>query len=380
MKKIIHFSVANTKSGITQYVLNNWKYIDKSRFRFDVVTFGGKLDFQEGLEAEGGKVFYVKYRAEENLGEFRNEISQLLRAGYDAIHLHTSYWKSFELEKLAKNAGIPKIIVHSHNTAVFDDDGREEKEKQHYMLRNMLEPDMATDYWACSKTAAKWLYADKICPEKIHILKNAVDIDSFVYNEQIRKSYRDRLQWNDKFIIGHVGRFSYQKNHVFLINLFKKVAEANANARLLLIGKGPLEEQVRSMVYAYGLSDKIYFAGACSDVYCWIQAMDLFCLPSRFEGFPIVAVEAQAAGVTSILSNTITEEVKIVKNITYLPLVEDIWRKEIEEKMNCNLMTDVHERMITSQMLKQQGYDIRDSIKELEQLYEGNRIVIDNNL
>lgn len=370
MKKIIHFSLANAKGGITQYVLNNWKYIDKSRFQFDVVTFGGKLDFQEELEAEGCKVYYVKHRAENNLGEFRDEISRILRNGYDAIHLHTSYWKSFELEKLAKKAGIPQIIVHSHNTAVFDDDGREEKEKQHYMLRGILEPDLATDYCACSNVAAEWLYADKIRPEKIHILKNAVDIDGFAYNEQIRKVYRDRLGWKDKFIIGHIGRFSYQKNHIFLINLFKKLVEANENIRLLLIGKGKLEEQIRSMAYAYGLEDKIYFAGACNNVNCWIQAMDMFCLPSRFEGFPIVAVEAQAAGVTSIFSNTITEEVKLTKNVAFLPLNQSIWKKEIEIKMNQIFTNDIYDRMNYSQILREQGYDIRNSIRELEQLYE----------
>ena len=130
MKKIIHFSLANTRGGITQYVLNHWKYIDKSSFQFDVVTFGGKLDFQEELEAQGCKVFYVKNRAEDDLAQFRDEILRILSGGYDMIHLHTSYWKSFELEKLAKQAGIPRIIVHAHNTAVFDDKGREEKERQ----------------------------------------------------------------------------------------------------------------------------------------------------------------------------------------------------------------------------------------------------------
>lgn len=374
MKKIIHFSLANAKGGITQYVLNNWDHIDKSRFRFDVVTFGGKLDFQEEIEAEGCKVFYVKHRAEDNLDGFRNAILHILRSGYDVIHLHTSYWKSFELERLAKRAGIPQIIIHSHNTAVFDDDEREKKEKRHYMLRDIVDADMATDYCACSKTAAEWLYADKIPPEKIHILKNSIDIEQFVYDEQVRKIYRARLKWEDKFIIGHIGRFSYQKNHVFLIELFKKIADVNEKARLLLIGKGPLEEQIKSMVRAYGLSDKVYFAGACNDVNCWIQSMDIFCLPSRFEGFPIVAVEAQAAGITSIFSSTITDEVKLTKNVVFLPLDQNEWKKEIEIKMNQMLTSSFLEKANNGEILRRQGYDIRDSVKELERLYDENII------
>lgn len=370
MKKIIHFSLADAKGGITQYVLNNWKYIDKSRFQFDVVTFGGKLDFQEMLEAEGCRVFYVRYRAEEQPDEFRKEILQILKNRYDVVHLHTSYWKSFELEKLARQAGVPKIIVHSHNTGVFDDIGRNEKEEQHYKLRSELTPDIATDYWACSELAARWLYADKIFPEKIQILKNAVNIDRYIYNRAVRTMYRTRLRWDDNFIIGHVGRFSYQKNHEFLIKVFGKLTQVHEEARLLLVGKGVLEKQIRTMVEEYGLSDKVYFTGACDDVNCWFQAMDLFCLPSRFEGFPIVAVEAQAGGVPSILSSTITQEAKIVENVTFKPLCEDEWINKIEEEMELDLSRNIQERMMASQMLKQQGYDLKDSVKELERLYE----------
>ena len=108
MKKIIHFSLADTKSGITQY---NWEYIDKSRYQFDVVTFGGKLEFQELLEAEGCRVFYVRYRAEEQPDEFRKEILQILKNRYDAVHLHTSYWKSFELEKLARQGFLRLLFI-----------------------------------------------------------------------------------------------------------------------------------------------------------------------------------------------------------------------------------------------------------------------------
>lgn len=369
MKNIIHFSLANTKSGITQYVLNNWKFIDKTRYQFHMATFGGKLDFQPKLEAEGCKIFYIKNRAEDNLEEFRNEVMEIFSDGYDAVHLHTSYWKSFELEMLAKKAGVPRIIIHSHNTAVYDDNGREEKERQHYKLAEKLSADVGTDFWACSQKAAKWLYTDKIPENKIVIMKNGVDADKFAYNDVVRNEYRSRLNWENKFIIGHIGRFSYQKNHKFLLQVFHEINRINGNARLLLIGKGPLETEIRSMAAQYGLSEKICFAGACEDVSCWLQAMDLFCLPSRFEGFPIAAVEAQAAGVPLILGDAVTREVNLNRKVVYVPLEMERWIYEIQLKMEHDLEEKLYQRKEGKQLIKQQGYDIRDSVRELERLY-----------
>lgn len=365
MKRIVHFSLANAKGGITQYVLNNWKYIDKSRFHFDVVTFGGKLDFQDRLEADRCKIFYVKNRAEENLEAFQNEIKQIFLQGYDAVHLHTNYWKSFELEKLAKQADIPKIIVHAHNTGVFDDKERKEKESRHYSMFAELTPDIATDFWACSKVAAKWLYGDKIPEKRIRILHNAVDVEIFRFKYQIREKYRKQLGWEDNFIIGHVGRFSYQKNHEFLIQAFKAIARKNERARLLLIGKGPLEDSISSLVERNGLADKVYFAGTREDVNSWFQAMDVFVLPSRFEGLPIVAVEAQASGVPCLVSDTITRETRITDRIEFLPLKMETWcdRLLLTEK-------DVGDRERYADQVRKSGYDIKEYIKVLESLYE----------
>lgn len=365
MKKIIHFSLANFKGGITQYILNNWKYIDRSKFQFDVVTFGEKLDFQEELEKDGCKVFYVKNRAEDNLEDFRKEISQIFLNNYDIVHLHTSYWKSFELEKIAKQAGIPKIIVHSHNTGVFDDNGREEKEIQHYKLREKLTLNIATDYWACSKMAAEWLYADKIPKERIHILHNAIDVSIFAFDECRRRKMRQQLGWEDDLVIGHVGRFSYQKNHKFLIEIFKEIVKKNKDVRLVLVGKGPLENDIKLQVEKYDLADRVYFAGVCDDVYSWLDVMDIFALPSRFEGLPIVAIEAQASGVKCLVSDTITRETSVTDNISFLPLEMSIWIEEI-----LSVKSFEKDRKRYAKQVSQAGYDINRYIKTLEVMYD----------
>lgn len=364
MKRIIHFSLANSKSGITQYVLNNWKHIDKTRFQFDMVTFGGHLEFENDLQKEGCRIFYVKNRAEDNLGQFQKEILQILSRGYDAIHLHTSYWKSFELEKMAKQVGISQIIVHAHNTGVFDDNERQEKEQQHYRLIKKLTPDIATDFWACSKAAANWLYEDKIPRNKVQILNNAIDVEKFMFNYQKRKAYRERIGWDNKFIIGHVGRFSYQKNHEFLIEVFKDVIKKNKDARLLLIGKGPLENNIYSLAKWYGLADKIHFAGICDDVNGWFHAMDIFALPSRFEGLPIVAVEAQSSGLRCLLSDKITRETKITDHVSFLPLDISLWCNKI-----LSWKSNEINRISCIEQVKKAGYDIKTYIKTLEKMY-----------
>lgn len=366
MMKIIHFSLANTKSGVTQYVLNNWKHIDKERFRFDMATFGGRLDYQKDLEKDGCNIFYVRNRAEENLAGFRKEILDIFSNGYDAVHLHTSYWKSFELEKLARQAGIPRIIVHAHNTAVFDDNGREEKEQQHYRLMEKLSPDIATDFWACSESAARWLYSDKIPGERIRILNNAIDVSRFAFDSRKRMEYRKRLAWEDKVVIGHVGRFSYQKNHEFLIHIFKEVIKKQENARLLLIGGGTLEKQIVSLIKRYELNDKIYFAGVRDDVDYWLQAMDIFVLPSRFEGMPIVAIEAQAAGLPCFISDVVTREVAITDRISFLPLDVADWSDSILSKAGKR-----EDRKKYADQVSMAGYDIKKYIKVLEGLYDG---------
>lgn len=369
MKKIIHFSLANTKSGITQYILNNWNFIDKTKFKFDMVTFDESLDFQKKLEEEGCNIFFVRNRAEDNLKKFWNEMLQIFANNYDIVHLHTSYWKSFELEKMAKKVGIPRIIIHAHNTAVFDDVGRIEKEKQHYKLVEKLTPDIATDFWACSKAAAKWLYADKISEDKICILNNAIDVEKFVFDSTKRVAYRKQLGWDDKFIIGHVGRFSYQKNHEFLIEVFKEVIKKNKGVRLLLIGKGPLENDIYSLVKQYGLVDKVYFVGTCDDVEGWLQAMDVFVLPSRFEGLPIVAVEAQTAGLKCICSDKITEEIKITENVELIPLQIELWVNKISKIIKI-LEVENYKRNDMSQKITNSGYNILSQVKIIEKYYE----------
>lgn len=364
--RVLHFSIANTKGGVTQYILNLWKYIDRSRFQFDFVTFSAFLDFEEQLIFDGGKVYHVSVYAEQDKKQFCQEIRVILKNKYDIVHLHTGSWGSFMLEKLAKEENVPRIIIHSHNSDVHNLYGltREEARRRHFMLREQLNENMATDYWACSDVAAEWLYGDKISKEKIVIMKNAIDLEQFQFNVAIRQKMRKELDLDDKLVIGHIGRFVYQKNHEFLIRVFSEVCQERNNIVLLLIGVGELENDIKGMVDNLGLKNKVKFMGKRNDVPELLQAMDVFCLPSRFEGLPIVLLEAQAADLVCIVSDTITRQVVINDNVNFLPFDIELWKREIEK-----YSTRWHERTDKEMKFIHSEYNINYQIKKIEDAY-----------
>lgn len=364
--KVLQFPMANAYGGITQYALQNWRYIDKTRFQFDFATLRKeKLYFEDEVTAQGCKVYHISCYAEENKQQFSDEVRRILANGYDAVHLHTSYWKSFLVEELAKEAGIPKIIIHAHNTSVLEGDNREERIAHHKQCMANLDETIATDYWACSWEAAKWLYGDSIPKEKIVVQKNAIDIDKYVYTPEIARKIREELGWQDQYIIGHVGRFTYQKNHEFLIRVFRAVYEKNPNTRLLLIGVGPERKKIENTISDWNLSDAVQILEKRDDIHYLMQAFDCFVLPSLFEGLAIVLIEAQAAGCDCLISDVIPDEAVLTDNVRKLPLNKEKWTNTL-----LYLAKEKHPRNEKSiQVVRDQGYDIKKQIINIEEGY-----------
>lgn len=358
--------MANAYGGITEYVLENWRYIDRERFQFDFATLSkSKLFFEDEVTAQGCKVFYISCYAEENKEQFSNEVKKIFAEGYDVVHLHTSYWKSFLVEELAREVGIPKIIIHAHNTSVLEGDNREERIAHHKQCVMNLRETLASDYWACSRAAAEWLYDNKIPNEKIVIQKNAIDLDKFRYKKETALKIRKELGWENQFIIGHVGRFSYLKNHEFLINVFRKVYEKNPDTRLLLVGVGPKREKIESMICDWKLTNAVKILEKRNDVNDLMKAMDCFLLPSLYEGLPIVLIEAQASGCVCLASDSITEEVALTDSLYRLPLDEEKWINEII------FISESHRQrfIMNADVLRRCGYDLKDQIKKIEEGY-----------
>lgn len=218
--------------------------------------------------------------------------------------------------------------------------------------------------WHVPKKAADFLFGPQIPREKIIIFHNALDIKRYKFNPEKRAIVRKKLGVEGKYVIGNVGRLVYLKNHKFLIDCFSEVVKKNQEAMLILIGGGELEQEIKEQITSYGIYDKVIFIGESDCVEEYLQAMDLFVFPTRFEGLGNVLIEAQTAGLKCIASMNVPEETHITENITYLPLEISQWVIEILKYENGYSRCEMDER------IRMAGYDITQEIKVLENIYQ----------
>lgn len=364
--KVLQFPIANSYGGITHYALNNWRWLDKEKFHVDFATMNNQLDFADVITSAGSRIYYLSCYAEENQEQFISQVNAILDGGYDVVHLHTKQWKSFLMEEACLKHNVPKIIVHSHSAGCDANDPikRQAEIKLHNQVKKRFSTAYATDFWACSNEAAEWLFGEQIPKSRIQIMKNAIETDRFLYREQVRNRVRKELGVGDSFVLGHVGRFVYPKNHEFLIEMFAAVCRQKSNLKLLLVGDGNLAPDMKEKVKFLGIEDKVIFWGKCAETNLLYQAMDLFVLPSRFEGLPLTLIEAQAAGLKCICAEGITKEAKITKNLEYLPLEKDMWLSEILR------ISKPYRRKNMKVEIASAGYDIATQIQEIEKNYE----------
>lgn len=364
MRKILQFPIAASLGGRTQYILNLWKMLDRNNLHFDFVTFSKNLDFAKELIQNGCIVYQISVYPETDMEQFVLEFEKILDAGYDAIEVHTSFWKNTIVEELARRKGI-EIIIHAHSSGIsMAKDANEEKRllAKHMEIRDKIDVSLADYYVACSHSAAEWLYGSNIPKDKIQILYNTVDTERFAYHADVRERMREQLGLSNKFVIGHVGRLERVKNQQFLIEIFAEIRKRMEQAVLLIIGNGELEETLKSRAKDLGIETSVIFAGKKTDTQLYYQAMDVFVLPSLLEGFPLVLLEAQCSGLRCICSKEITTEVNITDNICFLPLENrKDWVKEIMNAAGSGERTD------RSEMLRQQGFDTISQIKEMEE-------------
>lgn len=367
--RVIHFTIANTAGGVTKSVLELWKYIDREKFHFDFVTMSDKLDFADELEKEGCKIYYLSAYAEDDLTLFTREVREIFSNGYDVVQLQTAWWRGFVVEEIAKEMNIPKVIIYGNNTDVHirENQSREEARKLHFKCREVLSENIATDFAACSEESAKWLYGDRIPKEKIKIIPYGVALEQYRYDADVRKRYRAELGIGNEYVIGHVGRFAYQKNHEFLIEVFREIAREDSHVRLLLVGIGELEDKIKARVREYGLEDKVIYTGKREDVDGLMQAMDIFAFPSRFEGFGIVLIEAQAAGLKCLTSKNIPEKARITDNIEFLELDKKVWTDSILK------YKDGYVREDTYSIMERDGWGMKTYAEAFEKIYESGK-------
>lgn len=368
--KILQFPIANSNGGITHYAINNWKWMNKNKFHCDFATMSKKLEFASELEHEGCKIYYISCYAEEDDKKFSNEFKKILSEGkYDIVHLHTKQWKSFRVEQLAKEAGVKKIIIHAHSTGIdtLDKIKREHEQELHNQILQQLTEEMATDYWACSLEAAKFVFGRQIPEYRIKIIRNAIDVSKFNYNVKSREEYREKFGIKDEIVVGNVGRFVFQKNQDFLFNVISEIGKSvhtGKKYKLLLVGTGEREEEYKQIIRKNNLEKEVIFAGQRTDIAELLSAMDIFCLPSKFEGAPISLIEALASGLPCIVSEFVPVEKGLCVPLITLPLNVTLWKEKIIEYTEYE-----YNRERAWKHMGNMGYDIGKQIRYVEKEY-----------
>ena len=344
--------------GVEAVVMNYYRHIDREKVQFDfIVDEDSTVIPKDEIESLGGRIFMVP--PYQKLNKYISALIKLFKENkYKIVHSHINTLSVFPLFA-AKRAGVPVRIAHNHSTAAK---GETKKNILKYMLRPFAKV-YATHYAACSKYAAEWLFGKKSMERgEITIFNNAIDLDKFKYDKNVQNEVRKELGIEDKFVIGHVGRFCYQKNQEFLIDVFEEVYKQNPNAVLMLIGDGSNRKKIEKKVGQQNLEDSVLFLGNRNDVNRLYQAMDVFVLPSRYEGLGMVAVEAQFCGVKTVISDRVPDDAKVLDNIVSLPLTCSIkdWAYNILTKNNFGKIYGG----------KYEAYDISKCAVKLEKYYD----------
>ena len=350
--------------GVESVVMNYYRHIDRSKIQFDFICDEDSTNIPyDEINSLGGKVILIP--PYQKVIKYHNELKKVLKDGnYKIVHSHINTLSVFSLWA-AKSAGVPVRIAHSHSTT-------NKKEKKKNLMKQVLKhfsKVFATDYMCCSELAGRWLFGDKEYDRgNVYLLNNAIDLDKFKYDENIRKEKRKELNISDDtLVIGHVGRFVEQKNHRFLIDIFNEVHKKNINTKLILVGQGPLKKEIEQQIKQLNIEDYVLMLGQRADANEIYQVFDIFLFPSLYEGLGMVAIEAQAAGNLCIVSTEIPKVAKVTKKMKFLDLSAPNQRwvdcilsaiENIGEKSDVSIDEFVNA-----------GYDIKQESIKLEKQY-----------
>lgn len=365
MKRILCIVGGMNAGGAETFLMKVYRDLDKTKYQMDfAVAVTDKGYYDDEIIALGGKIHHVTPKS---LGFFKNfnSVRKIVKEnGYQYV-LRTSQHSLSALELLAAWLGGAKVrVFRSSNSNTVSGS---KKQMLLHKLCGFMPKRFANVRIAPSTEAAEFMFG-KGCVEKgrAKILHNGVDISVYHYDEDSRKKIRQELNIAENaLLIGHVGRFNQQKNHGFLLEIFKRIKEKHDNAVLLLVGKGELEADIRAKADALGVADHIIFTGVRSDVPQLLSAMDVFVFPSLYEGMPNTVIEAQATGLPCVIADTITREANITGLVTYLPLREpQIWAEKALESIAA-------QRADTKQAFVVNKYNVESVVEDFVKLVWG---------
>lgn len=282
---------------------------------------------------------------------------------FDIVHAHTTL-TNFYILCIARFAGTKKLISHSHNSFI----SKSPIKHAIWFVLKKLNKLFANIWIACGYDAGAFLYGRKaVQSRKVILLRNAIDTDKFKFDEHTREIIRNKYGIKDnQLVIGHIGRFSEQKNHEYLINIFNEVLRHNPEARLMLVGVGELETKIHQRVDELGLTEKVIFVGSVGNANEYYQAMDVFVLPSKYEGLPVVSIEAQASDLPVLLSENVDHSCSITDNVKFIS-IDDSPAHWADEIVNTQLR---RRNSLVLDQIRKAHYSIREEAEKLESIYE----------
>lgn len=343
------------RRGLETLLMNCMRRMDRSVVQFDFIVHRQfRADYDDEIEALGGRIYRLP-----RLNPFDPRYKKALRdffrdhPEYRIVHCHLDCMSALPLAA-AKEAGVPVRIAHAHSSS--QDRDLKYLLKRHYMKKI---PAAATHFFACSDEAGRWMFPG----QSVRLIRNGIDTAAFAFDPETRTAMRRELELGDALTLGHVGRLIGVKNHGFLLEVFAALHALRPDAQLLLVGNGPLEEKLKQQTRQLGLQDHVRFLGVRADVADVMQAMDVFVLPSLYEGLSLTSVEAQAAGLPCIFADTVTTECQMTEQVRFLPLNDrERWAREI---LSCAGLP----RSADCSGIVDAGYDITTTANELQQFY-----------
>ncbi len=348
------------RGGAETMIMNLYRTIDRNEIQFDFIIHNASENaYVDEVKKMGGKIYLFPKFSGKNILQYRKHWLDFLlnNPDYHIVHSHVRSYATVFIP-IAKRCGV-KTIVHSHSTS----NGIGLKGQMKTLMQIPLR--WQADYlFACSEDSGKWLFGKKVVDKpNFSVVKNAIDVKKYRYDIKKRNQMRNALNIEGKRVYGHVGRLSEPKNHIFLIDIFREIHKRDVNAVLLIVGSGEQRVAIDEKIQKEKLQKVVFMLGARNDIPDIMQALDVFLFPSLWEGLPMTVVEAQAAGLPCLVSNTVTREVALSDVVRYLPISQgtDVW-------VNCAI--SAQERYPeAAEYVIQSGFDVESSAKWLTDYY-----------
>lgn len=344
--------------GLETMIMNYYKNINRNKVQFDFLTHrpaNEEKHYDEEIRKLGGKIYHISRLNPFSIA-YRKELEKFFddHKEYKIIHVHQDCMSGLIL-KIAKRKGIPVRIAHCHSSS-------QDKDAKYFIkvIYKKIIAKYATGLFSCGEIAGKWMFGKQA---KFVVLPNAIDADKYIFSDEKRKSIRNKLGIpEDAFVIGHVGRFCKVKNHQFIIEMCETLYKKKSNTFVLLVGEGETMNEIKEKVSQKGLDGSIIFLGLRTDVPDLMQAMDVFILPSLYEGLPVSIIEAQASGLPCLISDNVPMDCAITNLVIQIELNPIKWQETILQLENIK-------RRNTKNEIEKAGYDIKMNALYLENYY-----------